>query len=85
MDERVSLKNVAPEMTVRFGARNFDTTASDKEVLKGEIHSGKDGEPAMTMRGLSKKHEWCETSEQSQWQDAFWTEQWSGTFRQYLI
>jgi hypothetical protein len=25
------LRNIAPEKTVRFGARNFNTTASDKE------------------------------------------------------
>jgi len=30
LDERVSLKNIAPEKTVRFGARNFNTTALDR-------------------------------------------------------
>jgi hypothetical protein len=29
--ERVSLKNIAPEETVNIGARNFNTTASNKE------------------------------------------------------
>jgi hypothetical protein len=28
---RVSLKNIAPEKIVRFGARNFNSAASDNE------------------------------------------------------
>ena len=31
LSERDSLRNIAPEKPVRIGARNFNTTASDKD------------------------------------------------------
>jgi hypothetical protein len=31
LSERVSFKNIAPEKPVRIGARNLNTTASDKD------------------------------------------------------